>query len=75
MILGAFICGAKRPLKELHVLDAGMATIIYIGRTCHVQIHAVVSTFLIYSMNLSLCLLGHSIINIKRNNAGGVCNF
>jgi hypothetical protein len=23
VILGAFMCGTKRPLKELHVLDAG----------------------------------------------------
>ena len=27
VILGAFLCGTKRPLKELHVLDAGMYTI------------------------------------------------
>ena len=26
VILGAFICGTKRPLKELHVLDAGKET-------------------------------------------------
>ena len=30
VILGAFIRGTKRPLKELHVLDAGMYTIVEI---------------------------------------------
>ena len=64
MILGAFICGAKRPLKELHVLDAGMATIICIGRTCHVQIHAVASTFLT-SFSLSFPFVSHIIIALQ----------